>query len=129
MEQKDKVNKIAGNAIKKLIEFCINEKILNPRITIEAKTTDGENYRLIFERTDVPQRDDLFQDCVNYLKTKKTISCADLQHKFHLGYNRSGMIMDQLEDAEIIAPFEGSKERRVLILEISSISKFKTTNK
>lgn len=122
MEQKDKVNKIAGNAIKKLIEFCINEKILNPRIIMTAKTTDGENYRLVFERIDIPERDDLFQDCADYAKTKKTISCADLQHKFHLGYNRGGRIMDQLEDAGIVAPFEGSKERKVLASDSPSIN-------
>jgi S-DNA-T family DNA segregation ATPase FtsK/SpoIIIE len=32
-----------------------------------------------------------------------------------LGYNRAGRIVDQLEAAGIIGPFEGSKARQVLI--------------
>ena len=32
-----------------------------------------------------------------------------------LGYNRAGRIIDQLEAAGIIGPFEGSKARQVLI--------------
>ncbi|MEO8088121.1 MAG: DNA translocase FtsK, partial [Bacteroidota bacterium] len=31
------------------------------------------------------------------------------------GYNRAGRIIDQLESAKIIGPFEGSKAREVLI--------------
>jgi S-DNA-T family DNA segregation ATPase FtsK/SpoIIIE len=32
-----------------------------------------------------------------------------------IGYNRAGRIIDQLEDAGVIGPFEGSKARKVLI--------------
>jgi len=32
-----------------------------------------------------------------------------------LGYNRAGRIIDQLEAAGIVGPFEGSKARQVLI--------------
>ena len=46
---------MAGEAIKTLMEFCINEKIINPKITMDAKTTDGEHYRLIFERIDLDE--------------------------------------------------------------------------
>ena len=53
--QKTRVNDMAGEAIKTLMEFCINEKIINPKITMDAKTTDGEHYRLIFERLDIDE--------------------------------------------------------------------------
>ena len=38
-----------------------------------------------------------------------------LQRRLKLGYNRAGRIIDQLESARIIGPFEGSKAREVLI--------------
>ena len=53
MARKISSNDMAGEAIKTLMEFCINEKIHNPKITMDAKTTDGEHYRLVFERLDI----------------------------------------------------------------------------
>ena len=42
-------------------------------------------------------------------------SASLLQRKLKLGYNRAGRLIDQLEDAGILGPFEGSKARQVLI--------------
>ena len=41
-------------------------------------------------------------------------SCL-IQRKLKLGYNRSGRLMDQLQQAGIVGPFEGSKARAVLV--------------
>ena len=37
-----------------------------------------------------------------------------IQRKFSIGYNRAGRIMDQLEQAGIVGPQNGSKPREVL---------------
>ncbi|RYY18031.1 MAG: hypothetical protein EOO36_08895, partial [Cytophagaceae bacterium] len=42
-------------------------------------------------------------------------STSLIQRKLKLGYNRSGRLMDQLQQAGIVGPFEGSKARAVLI--------------
>ena len=38
-----------------------------------------------------------------------------IQRRLKLGYNRAGRIIDELEAAGIVGPFEGSKARKVLI--------------
>jgi S-DNA-T family DNA segregation ATPase FtsK/SpoIIIE len=40
-----------------------------------------------------------------------------------LGYNRAGRLIDQLEAANIVGPFEGSKARQVLITDMISLQK------
>ena len=42
-------------------------------------------------------------------------STSSIQRRFSIGYNRAGRIVDQLEAAGIVGPFEGSKARQVLI--------------
>jgi len=41
-------------------------------------------------------------------------STSLIQRKFSIGYNRAGRIMDQLEQAGIVGPVDGSKPRQVL---------------
>ncbi|MEQ9187903.1 MAG: DNA translocase FtsK 4TM domain-containing protein [Cryomorphaceae bacterium] len=60
-------------------------------------------------------RDDLFEDAAHVVVLHQQGSASLLQRKLKLGYNRAGRIVDQLESAGIIGPFEGSKARQVLI--------------
>ena len=49
-----KVNLIAFKAIKILIEFCMKEKMQNPKIEINVDVQNStEKYKLTFERTDL----------------------------------------------------------------------------
>jgi S-DNA-T family DNA segregation ATPase FtsK/SpoIIIE len=64
---------------------------------------------------DLEDRDDLFEDAARVIVLHQQGSASLLQRKLKLGYNRAGRIVDQLEAAGIIGPFEGSKARQVLI--------------
>ena len=51
-------------------------------------------------------------------------SASLIQRKLKLGYNRAGRIIDQMEAAGIVGPFEGSKARQVLIPDLSTLEQF-----
>ena len=64
---------------------------------------------------DSSDRDEFFEDAARILVQNQHGSTSLIQRKLKLGYNRAGRIIDQLEAAGIIGPFEGSKAREVRI--------------
>jgi S-DNA-T family DNA segregation ATPase FtsK/SpoIIIE len=73
---------------------------------------------------DISDRDALFRDAAEIIVTAQQGSASLLQRKLKLGYNRAGRLIDQLESAGIVGPFEGSKARSVNILDLSSLDQF-----
>ena len=69
-------------------------------------------------------RDELFVDAARIVVLHQQGSASLLQRKLKLGYNRAGRIVDQLETAGIIGPFEGSKARQVLISDENSLEQY-----
>ncbi|WP_062058950.1 FtsK/SpoIIIE family DNA translocase [Aquimarina longa] len=66
-------------------------------------------------------RDKLFAEAAEIIVTAQQGSASLLQRKLKLGYNRAGRLIDQLEAAGIVGPFEGSKARQVLITDLVSL--------
>lgn len=64
---------------------------------------------------DPSDRDSLFMDAARLVVQTQQGSTSMIQRKLKLGYNRAGRIVDQLEAAGILGPFEGSKARQVLV--------------
>ncbi len=60
-------------------------------------------------------RDELFEDAARIIVRAQQGSVSLLQRKLSVGYSRAARIVDQLEDAGIVGPFEGSKARQVLV--------------
>ncbi|TYA71766.1 DNA translocase FtsK [Seonamhaeicola marinus] len=70
---------------------------------------------------DISDRDKLFKDAAIVIVTAQQGSASLLQRKLKLGYNRAGRLIDQLEAAGIVGPFEGSKARQVLIPDLTAL--------
>ena len=70
---------------------------------------------------DASDRDALFMDAAEVIVTAQQGSASLLQRKLKLGYNRAGRIIDQLEAAGIVGPFEGSKARQVLVADMNAL--------
>ena len=73
---------------------------------------------------DIGDRDSMFEEAAHIIVMHQQGSASLLQRKLKLGYNRAGRIVDQLEKAGIIGPFEGSKARKVIIKDALSLEQF-----
>jgi DNA segregation ATPase FtsK/SpoIIIE, S-DNA-T family len=72
---------------------------------------------------DLSDRDPLFDDAARLIVMHQQGSTSLIQRKLKLGYNRAGRIVDQLEAAGIVGPFEGSKAREVLIQDEATLER------
>jgi len=70
---------------------------------------------------DLSERDSLFEEAARLIVQHQQGSTSLIQRKLKLGYNRAGRLIDQLEAAKIVGPFEGSKAREVLIKDPMSL--------
>ena len=70
---------------------------------------------------DIEDRDKLFNEAAEVIVTAQQGSASLLQRKLKLGYNRAGRLIDQLEAAGIVGPFEGSKARQVLVPDLIAL--------
>ncbi|MDX6182018.1 DNA translocase FtsK [Flavobacterium sp. Fl-77] len=73
---------------------------------------------------DISERDTLFREAAEIIVNAQQGSASLLQRKLKLGYNRAGRLIDQLEAAGIVGPFEGSKARSVNILDMNALDQF-----
>ncbi len=67
------------------------------------------------------ERDPMFKEAARVIVSHQQGSASLLQRKLKLGYNRAGRIIDQMEEAGIVGPFEGSKARQVFISDLNSL--------
>lgn len=73
---------------------------------------------------DFTKRDAMFEDAARLVVRHQQGSTSLIQRKFSIGYNRAGRIIDQLEAANIVGPFEGSKARQVLFQDEYSLEQY-----
>ena len=69
----------------------------------------------------IEDKDEMFDEAARVIVSNQQGSASLLQRKLKLGYNRAGRLIDQMEDAGIVGPFEGSKPRQVLISDLNSL--------
>ncbi len=70
---------------------------------------------------DLKKRDPLFDEAARLVVQHQQGSTSLIQRRMQLGYNRAGRIIDQLEAAGIVGPFEGSKARDVVVQDMATL--------
>ena len=98
--------------VEKLTDYIGNQQ--GYAMAFELPEYVGEEAKAV-GNIDKNDRDILFREAASVIVMHQQGSASLLQRKLKLGYNRAGRIVDQLESAGIIGPFEGSKARQVLI--------------
>lgn len=76
------------------------------------------------DEIDLNKKDELFGEAARVVVLHQQGSTSLIQRKLSIGYNRAGRIIDQLEAAGIVGPFEGSKARNVLIPDEYQLEQF-----
>ena len=79
-------------------------------ITIQGAITPGGSEGL-------DDRDEHFVEAAKLLIDKDKGSIGMIQRYFKVGFNRAARIMDQLEEAGVVGPEEGTKPRQILMTE------------
>ena len=99
--------------VEKITEFIGSQRAYPSAFLLpEYVGEDGDSN---IDDIDLSERDKMFDEAAKLVVQFQQGSASFLQRKLKLGYNRAGRIVDQLEAAGIIGPFEGSKARDVLI--------------
>ena len=98
--------------VERICEFIGSQKAypqahILPEYEAEAEAIGGS--------ANLNQLDAMFNDAASVVVQHQSGSTSLIQRKLRLGYNRAGSIIDQLEAAGIVGPFEGSKARKVLV--------------
>ena len=84
-------------------EKLSNMESANTTVAIDSSADAGDG------------RDVYFADAARLLMEKEKGSIGMLQRYFKIGFNRAARIMDQLEEAGLVGPEEGTQPRRVLM--------------
>ncbi|APA00775.1 DNA translocase FtsK [Flavobacterium commune] len=108
--------------VEKITDFVGSQKAYATAYLLPEYTGGEENG--INLDMDISERDSLFREAAEIIVNAQQGSASLLQRKLKLGYNRAGRLIDQLEAAGIVGPFEGSKARSVNILDMHALDQF-----
>ncbi len=98
--------------VEKITDFIGNQRAYPEAFLLPEYVGDAESGT---RDADLDDRDVMFEQAARVVVQHQSGSTSLIQRKLKLGYNRAGRIIDQLEIARIVGPFEGSKARQVLI--------------
>lgn len=103
---------VSDKEINKLVDFLKNQGVA-PSYTDEVTSMTKSGAPTVPGMTG--DADDLFQQAVEIVCQYDKASASLLQRKLSVGYARAARILDQLQEAGVVGPSEGSKPREVLI--------------
>ncbi|MBO0593264.1 DNA translocase FtsK 4TM domain-containing protein [Cellulophaga sp. E16_2] len=104
--------------VAKIVEFIGSQRAYPDAHLLPEYEGDESGTSLDNNITD---RDALFRDAAEVIVIAQQGSASLIQRKLKLGYNRAGRIIDQLEAAGIVGPFEGSKARQVYVSDMAAL--------
>ncbi|MDO4880508.1 MAG: DNA translocase FtsK 4TM domain-containing protein [Capnocytophaga sp.] len=107
--------------VEQIVDFIGSQKAYPDAFLLPEYVGEGSGEGLEIDMSD---RDPLFREAAEIIVNAQQGSASLLQRKLKLGYNRAGRLIDQMEVAGVVGPFEGSKARKVLFPDIISLQHF-----
>ena len=107
--------------VDKIVDYIGSQKAYSTAYLLPEYIGEEGSVKLDF---DISERDSMFREAAEIIVTSQQGSASLLQRKLKLGYNRAGRLIDQLEAAGIVGPFEGSKARSVNISDLAALDQF-----
>jgi S-DNA-T family DNA segregation ATPase FtsK/SpoIIIE len=104
--------------IEELTEFIGGQQGYPDAMHLPEYVDDSESSGI---EVDLKKRDPMFEEAAKLVVQHQQGSTSLIQRKLSIGYNRAGRIIDQLEAAGVVGPFEGSKARDVLCSDFISL--------
>jgi S-DNA-T family DNA segregation ATPase FtsK/SpoIIIE len=101
---------ISGDETDRLVEFISQQEYRTKPIETFDKSDSDDNIPG-FD----PASDPLFREAIELVIRHKQGSVSLLQRRLGVGYQRAARLIDQLEHAGIVGPYDGSKAREVLV--------------
>ena len=111
--------------LEKIMQHIEQQQSYTGAYELPEYTPEGGDSNL--EDVDLSKRDSMFEEAARIIVISQQGSTSLIQRKFSIGYNRAGRIMDQLEAAGIVGPYQGSKARDVLIPDEVSLDRLLET--
>ena len=111
---------LSEQEIERVVEH-IKEQI--PEVHYTKEITESEESKKEAEMGEFKNfsEDDLFKDALQVVLNSRKASASMLQRKLKIGYNRAARLIDEMYDAGVVGPADGSKPRDVLISDMSQI--------
>ena len=102
---------ISGAETEALVDFLKTQAYQVPPMDNFVVTPEAE----LEEEENDDRPDDLFRQAVELVVRHRQGSVSLLQRRLGIGYQRAARLIDQLEAAGIVGPYDGSKAREVLV--------------
>jgi S-DNA-T family DNA segregation ATPase FtsK/SpoIIIE len=107
---------ISSDECERLAHFVASQAKAGPvEVNEEMFRSDEEETDNILGLRDPNERDELFFEAARLVVRHQQGSVSLLQRRLKIGYARAARLVDQLELAGIVSPYDGSKAREVLV--------------
>ena len=103
---------VSDDEVSAVVEFLADK---NPGVQYDQKIEQQVNSPVSSAGMAGDDRDVHFEEAGKFIIEKEKASIGMLQRMFKIGFNRAARIMDQLCDAGVVGPEEGTKPRKVLM--------------
>lgn len=107
---------ISTDEIERICEHIQNQKGYSMPYQLPSTILKNRQSANDYDSSD---RDDLFEEAGRMIIDSQNCSVSMLQRKLKVGYARAGKIVDELENAGVVGPHNGSKPRDVYMESLS----------